>query len=152
MQTNEQSAVTFVKLGRLVSAVVSDIAPNDTRQLFKAVCSSSKMVGNCSTYKDLSGCHCLNEMLMMALAECYNAAVCWETCDKFYQLWQIKCHLNRLQHWIPNVTKYMFTEAKCHCLIQGRGVPVQNTTTSRLRVSLSQIDHFINFITSLHIA
>jgi hypothetical protein len=92
------------KAGQAVSAVVSDIAPNDAQQLFEAVCSSNKMP------------------------------------------------LKWLQHWIPNITKYMFTEAKNHCLIQGRGAPVQNTTTSRLRVSTSQIDHFIDFITSSHIA
>ncbi|CAB4030066.1 Hypothetical predicted protein, partial [Paramuricea clavata] len=139
------------KTGQAVRAVVSDIAPNDALQLFEVVCSSSKMAGNYPTYEDLSGCHGLNETLMMALVECYNAADCWETRRQILSIMAEKMPLKRLQHWIPNITKYMFTEAKRHCLIQGRGAPVQNITTSRLRVSTSQIDHFIDFITSSHI-
>ena len=150
---NERTKRYYIrKTGQAVSAVVSDIAPNNALQLFEAVCSSSKMAGNYPTYEDLSGCHGLDETLMMALAECYNAADCWETRRKILSIMADKMPLKRLQHWIPNNTRYMFTEAKRHCLIQGRGAPVQNTITSRLRVSTSQIDHFTDFITSSHIA
>jgi hypothetical protein len=112
--------------------------------LLQAVCSSSKIAGNYPIYKDLSSSDGLDETLMMALVECYNAADCWET--------QQQMPLKRLQYWIANITKYMFTEAKRHCLIQGRGAPVEHTATPRLQASTSQIDHFIDFITSSHIA
>ena len=153
MDANERTKHYYIrKTGQAVSAVVSDIAPNNALQLSEAVCSSSKMAGNYPTYEDLSGCHGLDETLMIALAECYNAADCWETRRQILSIMADKMPLKRLQHWIPNITRYLFTEAKRHCLIKGRGAPVQNTITSRLRVSTSQIDHFIDFITNSHIA
>lgn len=62
-----------------------------------------------------------------------------------------KLTLNQLRRWIPDLSQHCFTEAKRHCLVFGRGLPVHTTPSSRMKVSLAQIDHFAAFITSPHI-
>ena len=60
----------------------------------------------------------------------------------------IKLHLKKMQCWIPNLSTYRFTEAKRHCLVYGRGAPVPSVSTPGMRFSISQVDHFVTFITS----
>ena len=44
-----------------------------------------------------------------------------------------KVSYKALKKWVPNLTRYRFSEARKHILIEGRGV---------------QLDHFLDFITS----
>ena len=64
------------KVGQGVTAVVEDIAPNDSSSLFKEACSSSTLRETLSTDKDSDDETIVDETLMSALAECYYAATC----------------------------------------------------------------------------
>ncbi|XP_044168290.1 uncharacterized protein LOC122952325 [Acropora millepora] len=94
----------------------------------------------------------VDETLMNALAECYRASDdSWETRRQILSIMADKLTLNQLRRWIPDLSQHCFTEAKRHCLVFGRGLPVHTTPSPRMKVSLAQIDHFVAFITSPHI-
>lgn len=88
---------------------------------------------------------------MEVLSERYSAANCWETRRQIISVMADKVSVERLQRWIPELTKHRFTEAKRHCLVHGRGAPIKSNPTPRQEVPTAQIDHFIAFITSSHI-
>ena len=68
------------KVGQGVTAVVQDIAPNDSSSLFQEARSSSALRETLSTLsKDSDEETIVNETLMSAFAECYYAATYWET-------------------------------------------------------------------------
>ena len=93
----------------------------------------------------------VDETMKSALTECYREADSWETRRQVLSIMADKLTLNQLQHWIPDLSQYHFTEARHHCLVYGRGAPVLTVPTPRMRVSTAQIDHFILFITSPHV-
>ena len=62
-----------------------------------------------------------------------------------------KVRYKTLLKYVPDLTKYRYTEAKHHCLTHGRGMPVSHERGPRQDVSPSQIEHFIMLITSPHI-
>jgi hypothetical protein len=135
------------KAGQAVTAIVHDIAPNDGTQLFQGVCYSNTIQDELADQASPG----VDEALIEALAECYVAADSWETRRQILSIMADKMPFKQLKQWIPDLTKYTFTEAKRHCLIQGRGVPVQPVTVPRMRFSTSQVEHFVEFITSSHI-
>ena len=139
------------KAGQGVTAVLQDIAPNVSAPLFKEVCSSKSIRHSLLIDEDSDDGTTINETLMEALAECYYAASCWETRRQILSVMADKVSFKRLQCWIPDLTKHRYTEAKRHCLIHGRGAPIQPDPTPRMRVPTAQIDHFIAFITSSHV-
>ena len=135
-----------------MTAVVQDIAPNDSSSLFQEACSSSALRETLSTDKDSADDETIvDETLMSALAECYYAATCWETRRQILSVMADKVPFKRLLKWIPDLTKYRYTEAKRHCFLHGRGAPVKSDPSPRKRVSTAKIDHFITFITGSHI-
>ena len=135
-----------------MTAVVQDIAPNDSSSLFQEACSSSALRETLSTLsKDSDEETIVNETLMSALAECYYAATYWETRRQILSVMADKVPSKRLLKWIPDLTKYRYTEAKRHCFLHGRGAPVKSDPTPRKRVSTAKNDHFITFITGSHI-
>lgn len=52
---------------------------------------------------------------------------------------------------IPGITDYRIKVARQHTVQYGRGVPLPSVRSPRMRVSLSQLDNFLSFITSPHI-
>lgn len=63
-----------------------------------------------------------------------------------------KISYKALQKWIPNLTRYRFSEARKHILVGGRGVaPSLQSSQTRMAVSQTQLDHFLDFITSPHV-
>ena len=56
-----------------------------------------------------------------------------------------------ISKYIPGLTRYHFTMAKLHQLQFGGGAQVPQQPTIRIRVVLSQLDHFLAFITSPHL-
>jgi len=141
----EQGVITYARLGKPCPA------PSDSAPLFQGMCSSKSIHLSLSTDDDSNDDTALDETLIEALAECYNAASCWETRRQILSVMADKLSFKRLQRWIPDLTKHRYTEAKRHCLIHDRGVPIQSTPTPRMRVPTTQIDHFIAFITSSHV-
>lgn len=140
------------KAGQGLSALVQDIAPTDAGSLYKAVRSSEVMERTLNLVKEDNLTDIVDETLMNALAECYRAADdSWETRRQILSIMADKLTLNQLRRWIPDLSQHCFTEAKRHCLVFGRGLPVHTTPSPRMKVSLAQIDHFVAFITSPHI-
>ena len=140
------------KVRQGLSALVQDIAPTDAGSLYKAVRSSEVMERTLNLVKEDNLTDIVDKTLMNALAECYRAADdSWETRRQILSIMADKLMLNQLRRWIPDLSQHCFTEAKRHCLVFGRGLPVHTTPSPRMKVSLAQIDHFVAFITSPHI-
>ena len=54
----------------------------------------------------------------------------------------------RIQHYIPGLTEYRFKMARHHALQYGRGAEVSMLKSPRLRIELTQLDHFLDYATS----
>ena len=93
----------------------------------------------------------VDETLMAPLSECYGAASNWATRRQILSIMADKVRYKTLLKYVPDLTKYCYTEDKRHCLTHGRGMPVLHERAPRRDVSPSQTEHFIMFITSLHI-
>ena len=93
----------------------------------------------------------VDETLMAALSECYGAASNCATRRQILSIMADKVRYKTLLKYVPDLTKYRYTEAKRHCLTHGRGMPVLHERAPRRDVSPSQIELFIMFITSPHI-
>ena len=130
--------------------MVKDVAPYETGPLFRELCSSDVLRRQLSSDEDSDG-ETVDNTLMEALSECYQAASSWETRRQILSIMADKVRYSRLLQFIPGLTKYRFTEAKHHCFTYGRGVPVPSERVARTDVSTLQIEHFIMFITSSHV-
>lgn len=137
------------KAGQSVIAIMEDIAPKCPAQLFQAMCSSQAIQQTFPS--DDESEVVVDETLMEALADCYHAATSWETRRQILSIMADKVSYKKMRRWIPNLSIYRVTEAKRHCLVYGRGAPVRSVSASGMRCSVTQIDHFIGFITSSHI-
>ena len=88
-------------------------------------------------------------VLMDALAECYRVANGWEVRRPILSIMADRLTLARIRKWIPNLSQWCYTEAKRHCLLYGRGQPVQSLSPERRTVvSSDKVEHFVGFITS----
>lgn len=83
-----------------------------------------------------------------ALAETYRHATCWETrwqvLSTMADLISFKC----IQHYIPGLSEYRFKIARHPALQYGRGAEVSVMKSPRLHIELSQLDHFLDYVTS----
>ena len=64
-----------------------------------------------------------------------------ETCVQLYLIFHLK----------SGITDYQIKAARQHKMQYGRGVPLPSVRSRRMKVSLSQLDNFLSFITSPHI-
>ena len=135
------------KASQGVADLVQDMTPHETGPLFRALCSSDVLCRQLSDEEDSDEDN-MDVTLMEALAECYQAASCWETRRQILSIMADKVRYKTLLKFIPGVTKYRFTEAKRHCLTYGRGAPVLSVRAPRTDFTFSQREHFIAFITS----
>ena len=62
-----------------------------------------------------------------------------------------KLTFSALKTWIPEITRYRFSTARKHALLHGRGVLPPQPSQTRMFVSQSQLDHFLDFITSPYV-
>ena len=93
----------------------------------------------------------MDDVLMNALTECYSNASTWDTRRQIRSIIADKVTFQTLKKWIPDITLYRFSTARKHTLPHGRGVPPPQTSQTKLFVSLTQVYHFLNFITSPHV-
>jgi len=66
-------------------------------------------------------------------------------------VWAYLLSLEEIRQYIPRLTEYCWKTARKHSLEFGKGVPVPISRSPRIRVSETQLDHFLTFITSSHI-
>lgn len=138
------------KAGQAVAAMVRDISPSESGPLFHEVISDT-LRHQLSSDEDPTDDECVDETLMLALAECYDAASSWETRRQILSIMADKVRYKKIIRYIPGLSKYRYTEAKRHCVIHGRGAPVPNVRAPRRDVATPQIEHFISYICSSHV-
>ena len=89
--------------------------------------------------------------LVDALAEFYKNASHWSTRRQILSIIAEKVSYRTLQSWILGLTRYRFNVARQHAHMYGGGAEVETRSVPRMYVSASQLDHFLDFITSEHI-
>ena len=89
--------------------------------------------------------------LVDALAECYKNASHWSTRRQILSIIADKVSYRTLQSWIPGLTRYRYNVARQHAHMYEGGAEVETRSVPRMYVSASQLDHFLDFITSEHI-
>ena len=114
------------KAGQAVAAMVRDISPSESGPFFHEVISSDALRHQLSSDEDSMDDECVDETLMLALAECYDAASSWDTRRQILSIMADKVRYKKIIRYIPSLSKYRYTEAKRHCLTHGRGAPVPN--------------------------
>ena len=93
----------------------------------------------------------MDNVFMNALTECYSNASAWDTRQQILSIMADKATFQTLEKWIPDLTRYRFSTARKHTMLHGRGVPPPQTSHTKLFVSLTQVNHFSDFITSPHV-
>ena len=140
------------KARQAVGAVLEEIAPHESRVLWKALVSSKSLEQPAeSTDTENKDDEDVDDALMDAIAECYQNAPTWQVRRQVLSIVADKMCLRTLRGWIPNLTRYRFRAAREHALKLGRGIPLTKETSRRMYVSQTQVDHFLDFITSPHI-
>ena len=139
------------KAGQATVVILNDISPQDSQSLFNEVAISSVLRQQLISSEEASPESNVDETLMTALSECYGADSKWATRRQILPIMADKVRYKTLLEYVPDLTKYRYTEAKRHCLTHGRGMPVPHERAPRQDFSPSQIEHFIMFITSPHI-
>ena len=91
------------------------------------------------------------KLYLEALAEAYNNAASWDTRRQVLSIMAGVASYNVISMYIPGLKKYRYTMANLHRLQFGRGAPVPKQPTTRIRIDIKQLDHFISFITSPHL-
>ena len=131
------------KAKQAVQAVLEEVAPNQPECLWQSIVeslSSDNQEGNN-----------VDQVLMNALAECYNSANSWQSRRQILSIMADKVAFSTLKKWIPDLTRYRFGVARRHALTHGRGVPIQRIKQTKMFVSPIQLDHFLDFITNPYV-
>ena len=136
------------KVKQAVSAVLDEVALNQSEKLWHSLVPSLNQ--QFSSDSESEGEEVDNE-LMNALTECYRNASTWDTRRQILSKMADKATFRTLNKWIPDLTRYRFSIARKHTMLHGRGVPLPQSSQTKMFVSPAQVDHFLNFITSPHV-
>ena len=137
----------IAKSKALVVAGLEVIAPGDAGNLWEAVRDSGAVEKELGIIKESRE----EQKYLTALAESYENASCWETRRQVLSIMADLVTFRRIQYYIPGLTEYRFKIARHHTLKYGRGTGIPSTKSPRLRVDLTQLDHFLAYITSPHV-
>ena len=135
------------KASEAVAAVLDVIAPGDAGALWKAT-KKSKIVDKIFEIGELDESE---KVCLQALAETYKHATGWDTRRQVLSIMADLAPFFTLQKFIPGITKYRVKIARRHKDLYGRGAPLTEKRSTRMRVSPVQLDHFLTFITSPHV-
>ncbi len=135
------------KAKQVVVAVLDEVAPNQFSDLWTSVISSvDKEIGSGSEEEED-----VDAVMLGALVECYQNADSWGVRRQILSIMAGQVKYSSLKKWIPDLTRYRFSKARKHALVCGKGVPVPQPIVHKTRVPPTQLDHFLDFITSPHI-
>ena len=137
------------KARQAVGAVLEEIAPQQSAHLWKTLVSFKSLEAQDSSSDTEDGD--VDQVLMVALAECYMNASTWQARRQFLSLVADKLQFRTVRRWIPDLTRYRFTTAREHAIRYGRGVPPEPQVHTKMFVSQTKVDHFLDFITSPHV-
>ena len=93
----------------------------------------------------------VDQVLINALAECYNSANSWESRRQILSIMADKVAFSTLKKWIPDLTRYRFRVARRHALTHGRCVHIPRIKQTKMFVSPIQLDHFLDVTTSPYV-
>ena len=131
----------------IVSAVLKTVSPENAGYLWQNLTSSSAM----NQALGVDRLSPSEQSYLQTLAEAYHNASSWDTRRQVLSIMAGITSFNDISQFIPGLTRYRFTMANLHQLQFGRGAQVPQQPTIRIRVDLSQVDHFLGFITSPHL-
>ena len=137
----------ITKAKALVVAGLEVIAPGDAGPLWEALRDSGTVEKEFGIAEESPE----NQKYLNALAESYLNASCWETRRQVLSIMADPVSFKRIQHYIPGLTEYRFKIARHHALQHGRGGEVSTMKSPRLCVEMTQLDHFLDYITSPHV-
>ena len=130
------------KARQVVIAALEEIAPGNAEILLSKLVISN-VVALTEDEVDLT--------LVDALEECYKSASHRSTRRQILSIIADKVIYRTLQSWIPGLTRYRYNVARQHAHMYEGGAEVETRSVPRMYVSASQLDHFLDFITSEHI-
>ncbi|KAK3730271.1 hypothetical protein QZH41_016443, partial [Actinostola sp. cb2023] len=131
----------------VVVAALQVICPEDAGLLWQSL-QTSKLI---EKELDVSDESPSDRKYLCALAETYNNATSWDTKRQVLSVMADLLPFKRIRTYLPGITDYRVHVARQHKLVFGRGVPLPHNRSVRMRVSDSQLDHFLTFITSPHL-
>ena len=131
----------------VVATVLTTLSPNDAGALWQNIVSSSAM----QNALQLEETPLSTRDYLQALAETFNNAEGWKTRRQILSVMTGIASYKTIASFIPTLSRYRYTMANVHRLQFGCGAPIQHQQTTRIRVSRSQLDHFLAFITSPHL-
>lgn len=135
------------KAKNLVVARLEVIAPRGTGHLWEALRNSGTVEKEFGIGEESPE----EQKYHNALAETYRHVSCWETGRQVLSIMADLISFKRIQHYIPGLTEYRFKMARHHVLQYGGGAEVSMLKSPRLRIELTQFDHFLDCITSPHV-
>lgn len=142
----------LTELCSMFVALLQTLSPTNPGNLWKVLKSSDKICEalNLQTNQEKNASK-ENDKYLKALAETYNNASSRNVKRQVLSIIADLTTFEEIKSLLPGLTRYMFTEARKHRLVVGRGVPVVPKTNFRIKVDVSKLDHFISFITSPYI-
>ena len=132
----------------ILVAVLKVVSPENAGYLWSAL-QASKVVNDELGVEGIL--HPSQRVYLEAIAETYKNASSWDTRRQILSVMTGTASLASIQEYIPGLSQYRYTVANLHRLQHGIGTPVPNQPAARLRVDETQLDHFLQFITSPHI-
>ena len=136
------------KAQQAVGAVLEEVAPKQSEKLWYSLVPSLNQQFSSDSESEEKD---VDNVLMNSLTECYSNASAWDTRRQILSIMADKVTFQTLKKWIPDLTRYRFSTARKHTMLHGRGVPPPQTSHTKLFVSVTQVDHFLDFITSPHV-
>ncbi|XP_078349668.1 uncharacterized protein LOC144634549 [Oculina patagonica] len=137
----------IAKAKALVVAGLNVIVPGDGGHLWQALRDSREVEKEFGISEESPE----EQKYLNALAETYRNATCWETRRQVLSIMADLVSFKQIQYYIPGLTEYRFKIARHHTLQYGRGAEIPKERSPRLRVELTQLDHFLAYITSPHV-
>ena len=139
------------KARQAVGAVLEEVAPHQSGKLWKTLITYRSLEQEDSSSSEEDADVDVDEVLMSALADCYNNCSTWQVRRQIVSMVADKFTFRTIRRWIPDLTRYRFTTARDHALCYGRGVLPSPVVHTIMFVSQTQVDHFLDFITSPHV-
>ena len=128
----------------IVATVLKSVTPDNAGDLWRRLASSTAM-NKALGVSELSHSE---HLYLEALAEAYQNATSWDTRRQVLSIMAGVGTFNDISRYIPGLTRYRYSMANLHRSKFGRGAQVPQQPTTRIRVDLRQLDHFLGFITS----
>ena len=121
------------KARQAVGAVLEEVAPHQSGKLWKTLTTYRSLEQEDSSSSEEDADVDVDELLMSALADCFNNSSTWQVRRQILSIVADKFTFRTIRRWIPDLTRYRFTTARDHTLCYGRGVlpsPVVHTKCS----------------------